>query len=780
MPYDERFSLGTPQLGDRMSVRNHRLKRFRWLAAASLSALLVSPALAADDNAASAAAEEDIVVTGERDDRIAEVQKTPLAITSLSSAKLEQSGITSTRELDNIVPNLYQARSTVSYLNARFFIRGVGESDEQGEPSVPVYMDGIYIPKTLGSQSELLDIERVEVFRGPQGQAFGHSAAGGAILISSIVPDETPKFRATASIGNYFDWRLGVAASGPIGEDVFGSVAVSYHSRDGFDKHLVTGRDVNTVDYLAGRTKLRWLPADGLDIQLSLYGVRDRSTARGVQNLLFNDRDAHNQLFPEQRFDHLTGSLKIAYDIDDHLQLTSHFGAYGWQQVVLFDNVGEFYGRGSQWVDYRDRTYQEELQLKGTYDRFSFTTGVYLYHEWWFTNRRANTGASNSNVPAQVSYRPVYSEIRQKTDNVAWYGEGKFNATPELTLTGGLRINYERHSNNNQLYNLSSQTANASNFVAVLFSDPTSLIWTTNPHQSWTTWQPRVSVDYKLTPDVTAYGTISRGTKSAGYEFRAQTPNAAGVRQATLPFDPEIVTNYEIGLKTKWLDGRATVNLTGFYLTFDDIQITTLDSVTDPAAPLNRRFNAGKGSSRGIEFEGQFVPVDGLVFDVNGAYLKARLDEYLGGPNVPTIIPPNIYYPGGASINSQPFVGAQLANSPEWQGRASVTWDLPIELPGSIVVNADVNYQSTSFTSGNNAITSKLPEQTLVNARLSYTTEDGRWTAALSARNLFDKQYPLGSGYTIDPNSGAARLPAWRAANISDPRTVLFTLTFKR
>lgn len=767
-----------------MSLRRPYRNRCHLSFAVGIALLAIRPAWAAEDTAteATSGAEAEIVITGQRDDRLKEVQKAPLAITSLSNDRLEQSGITATRELDNIVPNLYQARTVVSYLNARFFIRGVGEADEQGEPSVPVYQDGIYIPKNLGSQSELLDIERVEVFRGPQGQAFGHTAAGGAVVITSTVPDETPKFKATASLGTYYDRRLGVAVSGPLGGNVFGSAAISYHARDGFDRHIQSGRDVNTVDYLAGRTKLRWKPTSDLDIILSIYGVRDRSSARGVQDLLRSDRNAYNQLYPEQRFDHLTGSLKIAYDIDDHLQLTSLTGVYGWKQVVLFDNVGEYYGRGSQWVDYRDRTYQEELQLKGDYGHFNFTTGIYLFHEWWYTNRRANTGAAfngiaNSNIRSQVRYRPIYSLIRQKTDNAAWYGEGKFSATDALTLTAGLRFNYERHSNNNQLYNLSATTATADNFYQVLFSDPTSLIWSVNPRKSWTTWQPRVSLDYKFSPDVTAYATISRGTKSAGFEFRAQTPTPAGSLQAELPFDPEIVTNYEAGLKTKWLDGRITANLTGFYLTFDDIQITTVDSQN---AGISRRFNAGKGSSRGVEFEGQFVPFDRLVFDVNGAYLDARLDEYRGAANVPTIIPPKAYYPNGAAINNQPFVGARLANAPKWQGRASVTWDLPIAIPGSLVANADVNYQSSSYTSGNNAITTRLPNQTLVNARLSYTSENGLWTAALSARNLFDKQYAMGKGYTIDGNSGAARLPAWRSANLIDPRTVLFTITYRR
>lgn len=143
-------------------------------------------------------ADADLVVTGRRDDRNAEIQETPLSITTLSGAKLSQQGITNVRELGNVIPNLFQSRTAVSYLNTTFFIRGVGEA--QGEPSVPVYVDGIYIPKTLGSQSELLDIERIDVFRGPQGQAFGHAAAGGAVVMTTTLPSETPVFRAQASI----------------------------------------------------------------------------------------------------------------------------------------------------------------------------------------------------------------------------------------------------------------------------------------------------------------------------------------------------------------------------------------------------------------------------------------------------------------------------------------------------------------------------------------------------------------------------------------------------
>ncbi|WP_426168929.1 TonB-dependent receptor plug domain-containing protein [Sandarakinorhabdus sp. DWP1-3-1] len=132
-------------------------------------------------NDAEAAGVDELVVTGRRDSRDEAVQRTPIAITSLSGLKLEQQGITSVRELGNIAPNLFQSRVAVSYLNTQLFIRGVGEPDAQGEPSVAVYIDGVYLPKNVGLNQELLDIERVEVLRGPQGQNGGHAARRRAV-----------------------------------------------------------------------------------------------------------------------------------------------------------------------------------------------------------------------------------------------------------------------------------------------------------------------------------------------------------------------------------------------------------------------------------------------------------------------------------------------------------------------------------------------------------------------------------------------------------------------
>lgn len=732
-----------------------------------------SPAPLADAPVkADAGAEDEIVVMGKRDPHVEQLQATPASITALSGDKLAQQGITNIRELGTIVPNLYQTRVAVSYLNTNIFIRGVGEPDAQGEPSVGIYVDGVYVPKNLGAQQELLDIDRVDIYRGPQGQAFGHSAAAGALVIDTVTPDATPRLKVQAAYGNYNDVRFGLAASGPIGGDFYSGIALSYHHRDGLNRNVTLDRETNTIDYLAGRVKLRYAPGDTFDITFALNGVRDRSTARGVQNLLFGDRDAHSQVFPANRYDQLAATLTANYVLNDQLKLRSITGAYGFDQKVFFDNTGDFYSRGAQWVHYSDRTYQQELQLRGDYGRVDFVAGFYAYREQWFTNRRANTAANATNVASAIRYRPVYSVIQQNTDNLAGFGEAHFAVTDRLKLTAGIRYNWEKHYNDNHLYNLVAAApfqSNAINFLDVLFGPPQALVWSANVRQSWSSWSPKGSIDFKWAPGILQYVSISQGTKSAGFDYRAQTPTASGLLQAQLPYDPETVTNYETGLKTEWLNGRLRANLAAFYIRFDDIQITT----TDPATTVSRRFNAGRGSTRGVEFEGTAIPVDGLQFDINASYLKARLDEFLGNPPAITRLP------DGRILRSGPFRGAALPYSPKWQGRFAAIWNLPIKTSDHWVLQGAVSYQSASYTDTTNNFNVRLPSQTYIDGQLGYTTADGRWSATLSAKNIANTRYALPPGYTPS-NDGTPIYAIYQATNYNDPRTVLFTITYKR
>jgi len=711
---------------------------------------------------------DDLVIVGRRDSRIEEVQRTPASITSLSGAKLEQQGITNVRELGNIVPNLFQSRVAVSFLNTQLFIRGVGEPDAQGEPSVAVYVDGIYLPKNIGLQLELLDVDRIEIFRGPQGHAFGNAAAAGALLITTNLPSETPLVRLRAAYGSYNEALASGLLSGPIAGDLAGSLALSYRRRDGFHNNVTVGRRVNDIDQLNGRARLRWSPSDTVGWVVTLSGVRDRSTARGVQNLLSGDSNARNQIFPYNIYDQLALNSQLDWTLADALTLRWQASAYGFNQTAFFDNTGDFYGRGSQLVRYRNRSYQTELRLFGDVPWGTVSTGLYYFREQWFTNRRANTPAPPATpIPALIRYRPVYTLIQQNSDTFAAYGQTGIELG-RATLTLGARLQHEKRRIENELFNLVAAPpfqSNVTNFLEVINGPPQARVWAVDAARNFTHLSPKAALDYRLTDNVLLYGLVSRGTKSGGFDFRAQTPTSQGFRQAEIPFSPEKVTNYEIGVKGSTADGRLRTNLAAFYLTFDDIQITT----NDPVLQVTRRYNAGRGSTRGVELEATATPTDGLQFDLTASWLRARLDRFAGVPTRTT-------FPNGFALNTSPFAGAVLPNAPEWQVRVAGTWRLPVAGDDSWTLQGDISHQSASFTDTNNNPTALLPDQTYVNAQARWESANRRLSAIVSIRNLFDVQYALPPGYTPAANGS----PLYRSTNFNDPRTVLLTLSYSR
>ncbi len=763
----------------RPGARNRSSRTITWLLlGAGAHGSFLATAVQAADAAAAPAALSDVVVDNKPKPRIgaADVQNTPGSVTALSGAKLEEQGVTSLRDIGNVAPGLSQSKTAVSYLNSSIYIRGIGEPDAQGEPSVGVYIDGLYQPKNLGLNQELLDIERVEIYRGPQGQTFGHSAIAGALRITTTDPSEKKTLRAQLSYGNYNDTRLGFAASGPVAQDVFASIAATGHLRDGTTRNVTLDRDTNDIHYGALRGKLRLRLSGDLDVVLSASGVRDTSTARGVQNLAFGDKNAHNQIFPEQSFSNYAYSGTVNYTIDSHLKLKSITGINGFEQTAFFDNTGDLYGRGSQLVTYKDKAYSQEFQLNGDYGPLGFVTGLYAFHEEWSTNRRANTAANSVNTPSAIRYRPVFTLIEQNTTNLAWFGEGKYKITPALTGTLGVRYNREKHTQDNQLFNLVATTpfqSTVANYLDVIRADPQALVWDAQGSRTWSTWAPKASLDYKWTPEVLQYVTYSEGTKSAGYDYRAQAANANGKKQAETPYNPEIAKNIETGVKADWLAGALRTNVSVFYTRFDDIQLTT----TDPILLISRRFNAGKGSTRGLEFEANIVPADGVQIDVSGGYLRARLDSFSGVAPTITSVPASTVNPNGLILYSGPKAGNSLPYAPKFQGRVAANWRLPLAGGSSIVLNGSVDYQSTSYTDATNNPTTLLPKQTYLNASITYAPPLGHWSVTLAGQNLANKRYALGNGFTpTQPLDGTA---IYRTTNYNDPRTITLAVRYE-
>ena len=701
------------------------------------------------------------------------IQHTSASVSLLSGARLEAQAIVSTRQLANLTPNLYQPRATVGYSNANYFIRGIGELDPQGEPSVGTYIDGVYIPRTIGTMQELLDIDAIEIDRGPVGFTTGHQAEGGAVRIDTMVPDDRRRLIAQAGYGTFNEWSAGVVASGPIVRDrVYASLAVSHHASDGFDRNVTLDRRVNDIDYTQARGKLRFTPNEDLDIVLAFDGTADGSTNRGYGSLLAADRYAlASSIYPKNNYSEAGFTGTLTDHFGEHWTVRSISAVRGYDDKGIYDNTGDLYARTSQRLYYRDRSYSEELRATGQWDRLTVVGGIYGFYEDWLTQRWANNVARYTLDPRQTVYQPVYANIDQINRNAAIFGQVRYRITQRLTATVGLRWNFEHHGNSETLNYLAPGAAHTVTWPAalgVLYNAPPGAVaWRANAHGSWEQLLPKGSLEYQFTPRVLGYATISQGGKSAGYDYRAQTPTASGRLQALLPYRPETVTTYELGAKSEPLPGRLLLNGALFYNSFDALQITTLD----PSTGLSHRYNAGNGHSYGAEFEAHWHPLPALAIDATGSYLFAQLDTFAG-------VFARSVFATGVAVNTAPHAGERLPYSPRFQGDLAASYTLPVRwtrpLPGQFRIGGDVSFQSALFTDALTNDQTRLPDQTYLNAILAWSSTDKHWDASLAAKNLADRRLPQSLSFVQ-----AQGVPLIWAASYANPRTVFFTLRYR-
>ncbi|AOX20060.1 TonB-dependent receptor [Kozakia baliensis] len=702
---------------------------------------------------------------------VAQAQKTPQSISVLTGAHLRDLGVTDMRQISNLTPNLYQPRATVGYSATNYFIRGIGELDPQGEPSVGTYIDGVYLPRTLGTMQELLDIEAISVERGPVGFTEGHQAEGGAVRITTETPTNRTHYAVLAGYGTYNEYRLSAAASGALVKDkVYASIALNHHGRGSIDHNYTLNRGENNIDYSQGRGKLRFTPNERLDITLAFDGTIDNSTNRGYGNLLNPYRyGLYSRVYPKNSYNQAGFTGNVNYRLDPHLVLQATTGIRGYDMKGNYDNFGDYYIRASQLLTYRDRSYSQDVHLRGDYGKLSFTAGAFFFYEDWFTQRRANNVAgTQTNDPASMRYQPVYAVIDQLTRNWAVYGQAQYRIIPTLTATAGLRFNWEDHSNSEQLsYLVGSRpyTQGIANNLQTLYSaTPGNLAWSAGERRSWTQLLPKGALTWQATPRLMPYVSISQGSKSGGYDYRAQTPTALGRLQAVLPYRPEILTTYEIGAKTQPIPGRLTVNGDVFYNDFRDIQVTTLD----PASGLSRRYNAGRGHSVGAEIETAAHITQAWEFDATASWLFSQLDHFSGRFGQVTLA-------NGQTLNTAPRQGGPLPYSPRFQMHAgtSYTFQIP-DFPGGWRVGADISYQSTLFTDALTNAQTRLPAQTYVNAIAAWTSRNKRWTVTVNGRNLLDHRYPQSLSFVQ-----GGGVPVYYAAAFNDPRTIFASVEFR-
>ncbi|OCC23287.1 TonB-dependent receptor [Croceicoccus estronivorus] len=719
------------------------LGRNRYCALSALMAACASPAFA--QTAESGGSVEDvgvseIVVTAQR--REESQLATPISVVALSQAQLANKSVFDITDLPRAVPNLQVGPHPNSANTARVFIRGIGNSDDQftQDPSVAIYVDGVYVARTQGMVNELAEIERIEVLRGPQGTLYGRNATGGAINYITRAP-ELGAFHARQDllVGNYDQFRSRTTVNVPLGETLAVQGGILYSRKDGFIRNPGTGSDrFGDQRHDAYRGAVRWQPTADIDIVYTYDRSHTRDTppylavvplypakpdrpgtaAVGVTGLTPNRTTSQGH------------SLTASWDILPTVQLKS-ITAYR----KLSSAFRQFYFPGTlapsplltQAANQRQHQFSEELQIIGsTADgSLEFVLGGYYFDEdgrsaeetssiFAATENRAVTiGNTAYAAYGQATYRPGFASGVYVTGGLRWSkDERRASLTRALAATGG-------------------GTPPPPTFAAgdVSFSNVS----------------PTVILGYSPNDDLNVYAKYAKGYKSGGFNIRASTTTrfADG-------FGPEAVDSYEIGLKTALFDRRVRFNLAAFRYDYKDIQINV---ITDPANPtITDTFNAGGARIKGIEADVTARPIRSMLLGLNYAYLDAKYTRILDGV--------------GNDVTNR----YQFQNAPKHSFSANLTQSFPETPIGRPEIYVNYSWQSKRFANtGDAALVFKSLD--LLDARISLTDiplGGGRWTLAAFGKNLLDEDYYVHHFRAVLPG-----------AIFGEPRTYGLQLTFE-
>ena len=720
------------------------------LAGASLASLAIAsgPAFAQDETGAGSNAARDNGKSGEQNTGLNDIivtatkmgatslQSTPIAVSAFSASELASRGVRDVQDLKSYVPSL-QVSDLSGY--TQLYVRGVGSNIVfiGSDPSTTIHLDGVYLARPLSYLNDFLDVDRVEVLRGPQGTLYGRNSVGGTINVISRRPstDATVEFRG--EFGTYDRYAAKAYASGPIGDGgIAASLAVDVSGHDAFRKNVSTGNDAEDLKSRGIRGQvLVPLPAGDLTLRadwsrqsgamgaypklIAPVGVPLDDSILGDPDKVAMDRDSHTVL------KNFGVAAELNYDLTDAIKLRSLTAWRGFEGSIDADADSSSLSLFRNLISpVRQRQISEELSLLGKAGELDWVLGGYYFHE---RNREPLTLTIYPFGASHVQ-RPLL-----KTQSIAVFGQGEFHFTDRLSVVAGLRYTTERKD-----YALTDYyTASLDEDPAVVGAAPplTGIPGIPDPFSIDTTRKdhaltPKLGLNFKASEQVLLYVSATRGFKSGGFDY-----GASNAVDAAAGFGPEKLWSYEAGLKSDWFDRRLRVNLTGFYYDYTDLQVQSY--VQNGASFGARTQNAATAKVKGVEAEITGKPLSGLQVFANVAYLDATYNQYT-----------NAYVPTFGTFDAS---GNRLNNAPKWSATLGGSYSLDLDSAGRIDVGADVHMQSkVYFTAANDGVgTNGYLEQqgryTLLNARIAWTSTDGKWGLAIIGSNLTDRNYYVGT-----------------------------------
>lgn len=663
------------------------------------------------------------------------LQKTPMAITAVTADALDRTGTDDIRDLAQLTPNLQVAQ------NAGFsqvYIRGIGSNNvfAGSDPSSTMHLDGVYIARPAANLVNFLDVERVEVLRGPQGTLYGRNSVGGTINVISRRPGNDFEAKAQLTAGNYDFWRGEGYVSGPVVRDVLAASASLVGSmRDGYIENIaIPGDRVDDEDMVAGRVQLLFTPSPSFDfIVRGDYFYADESLAGYIKllqpspvdplvNTTLGDYRRVALNLPSSTERRIWGiSGEGHYQLAPWAKLTS-LTAYRSSELRASNDSDATAAniRRTQQFEGQDQ-FSQEFNISGQTPQIRYVAGAYYFQE----DIEADSPVTNFVPMVQGRPNPLVN-----TEAWALYGQLTYYILPDLGLTAGLRYTEETKDFTQRFSVINLRTG------SFLPGFPRSY----QLSDTYNAWTPRFAVEFEATEDLFLYASATRGFKSGGFNFASQNPNQG--------YDPEFLWSYEAGFRSDLLDRRLRLNGTAFWYDYSDLQVQSF--ITPGVIDIT---NAADARVRGVELELLARPIAALTLGGNLAYLDA---EYVNYTNA--LLPGNI--PFDAS-------GNRLNSAPEWAYYLFGQYDHDLGSGAQIYVRGEYNWRSRQFYSPQNVLPQSQPSFGLINASAGYISEDDKWRVMFFARNLADVEYVTTTATFTGPVSGRVGEPRTYGIRVS-------------
>jgi len=727
----------------------------------------------------SAGLEEVVVTARKREERMQDV---PIAMSALSQVEVERSFARDLKDLASMSPNLViddtsQGPGGVAAIT----IRGIGVADVEKsfDPAIGVVIDGVFIGSNTGGILKSFDIANIEVLRGPQGTVFGRNTIGGVINVTRSKP--TGKFggKVRAGYSDYNTYDLEGILNFPIMDKLAAKLSAGQHNQQkGYYQNVNTGSDMGREDYKTFGVNLLYTPTDSLEVE---YTYNNEATNQDTPPLLNNGQPdqlfcsafgycapsvdstitgsrykvASLGLFPlnptnavfnvtnyadlvsmplKATFDTDTHILEAHWDINKDYRFDAIYGHWNSSETVLtdWDGTPQMLYHTSRPADWKQDTLELRIANGGS-DAFNWVAGLYFWDSSFDIKLRSYIGFA---VPGAVL--DIAQFDHQTAKSQAAFFEGDYKFTDKWTLTVGGR------------YTKDDKTSAARGNVDTSVPPPGGFPPGVNgdPRDSWNETTPKVGLKYQINPNAMTYATYSKGYRSGGFLSRVSS-----YAEAISPYDQETVSNYELGVKSEFMDNRLRLNFTVFQMDYQNKQEEIhLPDTLSGTGQKTVVANASTATMKGAEFEMEAHPTDGLNLRANVAYLNTKYDKF--------------QFNDGTGVQDYSYL--KFRRAPEWTGNIDATYEWNLGADTKMWSRISYHYLGAYFTDFTNAPEVANDAQHLVDA--SINLEFAATRLSLYGRNLTGAD-----GYMI----GYDVAGIWSYSATRPPRTVGAEITYR-